>query len=54
LIKAGRKMMSANNAAKIVKAHKKPNVLTDTTSLKPTTRNPQTNEIVVENKALPV
>jgi hypothetical protein len=47
-------MISANNAAKIVKAHNNPKVLTETTPLNPTTKKPQTSEIVVENKALPV
>ena len=54
LIKAGRKIISANKAAKIVNAHNNPKTLTDTTPLNPTTKNPQTSEIVVENNAPPV
>jgi len=46
--------VSANKAARMVKAHNKPKVLTEATPLKPTIKNPQTKEIVVEKRAPPV
>ena len=47
-------MASASNAAKIVKAHNNPKVLTDGTPLNPTIKNPHSKAMVVDTKAGPV